>query len=81
MPIIKQNTDRVADAISAKVFRGGAPSFGSPVSPGAINPNRAMKLGELKPRMPKPRAISSKPPHAIQAVGTQNHYKPKGFGG
>ncbi len=77
MAIIKQNTDRVADAISAKVFRGGAPDFNAPSPAGAIKPERAMK-GELKPRIPKPRAISAKPPHVISPAGAQPHYKPRG---
>ena len=80
MAIIKQNTDRVADAISAKVFRGGAPDFNAPSPAGAIKPERAIK-GELKPRMPKPRAIQMNRATTIRPAGVQNHYKPRGFGG
>lgn len=76
---IRQNTNKVADSISAKVFRGGAPDFNAPSPAGAITPNRAVKFGELKPRIPKPRAISVKPPHVIKPPGIQRHYKPKGI--
>jgi hypothetical protein len=81
VPIIKQNTSKIADAIVAKNFRGGAPDFNSPVSKGAINPNRAMKFGELRPRIPKPRAIQMQRATTIKPAGIQTHYKPKGFGG
>lgn len=71
-------TSNPADKIAAQDIRGGAPSFDAPSPSAAITPNRAVKFGELKPRIPKPRAISAKPPHVISSVGPQSHYKSRG---
>lgn len=66
------------DKIAAQAIPGGAPSFDSPVPAQAITPSRAFRAGEVRPRIPKPRAISSQGPHPIESVGRQRHYTKRG---
>jgi len=61
--------------VGQPLFRGKIPTQ---IAPGAADPAR-MRSGELRPRIPKPPAISSKPFRSIQAIGPQNHYKPRGL--
>jgi hypothetical protein len=65
---------------------GGKPVVGPPpllggkvptqVAAGAADPAR-MRSGELRPHIPKPRAISTRVARPIQPVGPQKHYKPR----
>jgi hypothetical protein len=43
----------------------------------ALNTARRSGSGEVKPRIPKPRAVTVKAPHTLPAPPVTDHYKPR----